>query len=32
MVDQFLGGLFGSKDDDDEPTRRKRANDFVDRY
>ena len=32
MVDQFLGGLFGSKDDDDEPTRRKRANDYVDRY
>jgi hypothetical protein len=32
MVDQFLGGLFGSKDTDDEPTRRKRAGDFVDRY
>jgi len=32
MVDQFLGGLFGSKDDDDEPTRRRRADDFVDRY
>src|SRR3954467_9119937 len=32
MVDQFLGGLFGSKDGDDEPTRRKRANDYVDRY
>ena len=32
MVDQFLGGLFGSKSDDDEPTRRKRANDYVDRY
>src|SRR3954447_3404272 len=32
MVDQFLGGLFGSKDDDDEPTRRKRAHDYVDRY
>jgi hypothetical protein len=32
MVDQLLGGLFGAKDDDDEPTRRKRARDFVDRY
>ena len=32
MVDQLLGGLFGSKDDDDEPTRRRRAHDFVDRY
>jgi len=32
MVDQLLGGLFGSKDDDDEPTRRGRARDYVDRY
>ncbi len=32
MVDQLLGGLFGSNDDDDEPTRRGRARDFVDRY
>ena len=32
MVDQLLGGLFGSKDDDDEPTRQGRARDFVDRY
>jgi hypothetical protein len=32
MVDQLLGGLFGSKDDDDEPTRRARARDYVDRY
>jgi hypothetical protein len=32
MVDQLLGGLFGAKDDDDEPTRRRRARDFVDRY
>src|ERR687889_2346652 len=32
MVDQLLGGLFGSQDDDDEPTRRGRARDFVDRY
>jgi len=32
MVDQLLGGLFGSKDDDDEPTRRRRARDYVDRY
>lgn len=32
MVDQLLGGLFGSQDNDDEPTRRRRANDFVDRY
>src|SRR5918998_4920653 len=32
MVDQLLGGLFGSQDDDDEPTRRGRARNFVDRY
>ena len=32
MVDQLLGGLFGSNEDDDEPTRRGRARDFVDRY
>jgi hypothetical protein len=32
MVDQLLGGLFGSQDQDDEPTRRRRAHDFVDRY
>lgn len=32
MVDQLLGGLFGAQDQDDEPTRRKRAKDFVDRY
>jgi hypothetical protein len=31
MVDQLLGGLFGSKDGDDEPTRRGRATNFVDR-
>jgi hypothetical protein len=32
MVDQLLGGLFGSKDEDDEPTRHRRARDYVDRY
>jgi hypothetical protein len=32
MVDQLLGGLFGSNDDEDEPTRRRRARDYVDRY
>jgi len=32
MVDQLLGGLFGAQDTDDEPTRRRRAQDFVDRY
>jgi hypothetical protein len=32
MVGQLLGGLFGSNDDDDEPTWRGRARDFVDRY
>ncbi len=32
MVDQFLGGLFGSQDTDDEPTRRRRAQDFVERH
>lgn len=31
-MDQILGGLFGGNDDDDEPTRRNRANDFVQRY
>ena len=31
MVDQLLGGLFGASDQDDEPTRRRRAQDFVDR-
>jgi hypothetical protein len=32
MVDQLLGGLFGSQEQDDEPTRRRRANDFIDRH
>ena len=32
MVDQFLGGLFGNKEDDDEPARHRRARDFVDRH
>jgi hypothetical protein len=32
MVDRLLGGLFGSQDQDDEPVRRQRANDFIDRY
>jgi hypothetical protein len=32
MVDQMLSGLFGSEDQDDEPTRRRRANDFIDRH
>jgi hypothetical protein len=32
MVSQLLGGLFGTQDQDDEPTRRRRARDFVDRY
>ena len=32
MVDQLLGGLFGGQDDDDEPVRRQRATDFIDRY
>src|SRR4029079_19090486 len=32
MVDQMLGGLFGSQDTDDEPTRRRRARDFIDRH
>jgi hypothetical protein len=31
MVDQLLGGLFGTQDDDDD-TRRGRARDFADRY
>ena len=32
MVDQLLGGLFGSQDDDDDERRRARARDFVSRY
>ena len=32
MVSQLLDGLFGTRDDDDEPARRRRARDFVDRY
>ena len=32
MVDQLLGGLFGSQEQDDEPTRRRRARDFIDRH
>lgn len=32
MVDQLLGGLFGSQQQDDEPTRRRRAHDFIDRH
>jgi hypothetical protein len=32
VVDQLLGGLFGGQDDDDEPVRRQRATDFIDRY
>src|SRR5918997_3970263 len=32
MVDQLLGGLFGGQDDDDEPVRRQRPTDFIDRY
>src|SRR5215210_4129694 len=32
MVDQLLGGLFGSQDDEDEPVRRQRATDFIQRY
>jgi hypothetical protein len=32
VVDQLLGGLFGGQDDDDEPVRRQRANDFIERY
>ena len=32
MVDQLLGGLFGGQDDEDEPVRRQRATDFIDRY
>lgn len=31
MVDQLLGGLFGSNDDDDDDMRRQRARDFADR-
>ena len=32
MVDQLLGGLFGGQDNDDEPVRRQRASDFIQRY
>jgi hypothetical protein len=32
MVDQLLGGLFGGQDDEDEPVRRQRATDFIERY
>jgi hypothetical protein len=32
MVDQLLGGLFGGQDNEDEPVRRQRATDFIDRY
>src|SRR3954454_12498210 len=32
MVDQLLGGLFGSQDQDDVPTRQQRARDFIDRH
>jgi hypothetical protein len=32
VVDQLLGGLFGGQDDEDEPVRRQRATDFIDRY
>ncbi len=32
MVDQLLGGLFGGQDDEDEPVRRQRASDFIERY
>ena len=32
MVDQLLGGLFGGQDDEDEPVRRRRATDFIQRY
>jgi hypothetical protein len=32
MVDQLLGGLFGAQEQEDEPTRRRRARDFVDRH
>jgi hypothetical protein len=32
MVDQLLGGLFGSQDDDDDNRRRSRAQDFIGRY
>ena len=32
MVDQLLGGLFGGQDDEDEPVRRQRASDFIQRY
>ena len=31
MVDQLLGGLFGSNDTDDDDARRRRAHDFADR-
>src|SRR4051812_19915312 len=32
MVDQMLGGLFGSQDQDDAPTRQRRVHDFIDRH
>lgn len=32
MVDQLLGGLFGSQQDDDDDRRKGRAQDFVSRY
>src|SRR3954462_15838172 len=32
MVDQMLGGLFGSQEQDDVPTRQRRAHDFIDRH
>jgi hypothetical protein len=32
MVDQLLGGLFGGQDNEDEPVRRERATDFINRY
>jgi hypothetical protein len=32
MVDQMLGGLFGAQDQEDEPARRRRARDFIDRH
>jgi hypothetical protein len=32
MVDQLLGGLFGTQDDEDDDRRQRRARDYVDRY
>lgn len=32
MVSQWLGGLFGTQDQDDDQTRQRRARDFVDRH